>query len=137
MTEGRVFFRMGAHLPKSFASWQAASFRGWTTSVSASAHDVDMHTRAQGWHFMWLAPSVDRLAFGMSADSAFRKAMRLSLDDLIGRFNVAELVKVERRSLFGLHSARVRLASRHIQQCASLGLVDEATFRMRRDPLDA
>jgi hypothetical protein len=29
----------------------------------------------------------------------------------------------------GVHMARVKLASRHIQECASLGLVDEVAYR--------
>lgn len=137
MTEGRLFFRSNANLPKSFASWQSSSFDGWTTATSASAHDVDVHTRALGWHFMWLVLYTDRLAFGMTAESAFRKAMRSSLQALIVRFNVAELVKIETKTFLGLHSARVRLASRHIQQNASLGLVDEASYRIYPAPREA
>jgi hypothetical protein len=41
----------------------------------------------------------------------------------------SELVNVCVRNFLGLHIAHVKLASRHVQECAWLGLVDEATFR--------
>jgi hypothetical protein len=52
------------------------------------------------------------------------------LNRLNGRFNTAELIAVTIKKYPGFHVARVEVASRHIQECASMGLVDEAAFRV-------
>jgi hypothetical protein len=55
--------------------------------------------------------------------------MRSGLEGLNSRFNTAELMDVTVRKYLFFHVAHVKLTSRHVQECASLGLVDEVAFR--------
>jgi len=50
---------------------------------------------------------------------------------------MAELIAVTVKKYPGFHVARVEVASRHIQEWASMGLVDEAAFRVFPAPSEA
>jgi len=100
---------------------------------SESTDEVDVRVRAAGWHFMWLTLFSSRVGIGLTSDTAISKAKVAALCDLNERFNAAELINVTARRYPGFYVARVKLASRHIQKCVSLGLVDEAIFRRLPD----
>lgn len=55
--------------------------------------------------------------------------MRSGLEGPNSRFNAAELVDVTLRRYLCFHVAHVQLMSRHVQECPSLGLVDEVAYR--------
>ncbi len=133
MTTGSVFFRSGTRFPRNFSLPDKPSYAGWTNSEFESAHKVDQRIRELGWHFMWLALYSTRIGVGRSRTSALDKAIRSGLEDLKPRFNTAELMDVRVRKYPGFYVAKVKLAARHIQEWASLGLVDEAVFRIAPD----
>lgn len=110
---------------------------GWMNSEYDSALKVDKRIRELGWHFMWLALYSTRMGVGRTATAALDKAIHSGLNDLKTRFNTAELMDVKFRKYLWFYIAHVTLASRHIQQWASLGLVDEAAFRIRPDWVSA
>lgn len=130
MTSGSVFFRCDTLFPTGFCSAGKPSHPGWLDSLSNSSYDVDTRIRELGWHFMWLALYSTRIGVGRTAALAFDRAMHSALGSLNPRFNTAELTDVRLRKYPGFHVVRVMLASRHIQKWASLGLVDEAAFRI-------
>lgn len=130
MTSGSVLFRLGTLFPKTFTSPGRSIYSGWITSESDSSHDVDQRIRGLGWHFMWLSLYSTRVGVGRTEAAALKKAMHSGLHHLNVRFNTAELMDVAVRKYPGFCVARVKLASRHIQEHASLGLVDEAAFRI-------
>jgi hypothetical protein len=78
---------------------------------------------------MWFEGSYSRLGAGRTAESAIGKAMTLALNQVNGRFNAAELDSIHVRKYPGFQVAKVTLHARHIQQAASLGLVDDMTIR--------
>lgn len=124
-----LFLRLGIVLPDGCDVRGGESFGGWTSSEPTGAHEVDARVRAVGWHFMWLTHFSCRMGVGLTSETAIRKASLAALSGLNVQFNAAELISMTVRKLFGMHLAKVKIASRHIQECASLGLVDEAIFR--------
>jgi hypothetical protein len=78
---------------------------------------------------MWLTVVSSGIGVGRTGEAAVNRAMRSGLDHLNARFNMAEVMNLTVKKYLCLHVARIKLASRHVQECASLGLVDEAIFR--------
>jgi hypothetical protein len=78
---------------------------------------------------MWLEGSYSRLGAGRTTESAIGKAMTLALNQVNGRFNAAELDSINVKKYPSFQVAKVTLHARHIQQAASLGLVDDMTIR--------
>jgi len=124
-----LLLRSGTLLPGAFSLPGRPIYDGWVSIDSENAQDVDIKVRAQGWHFMWLTLTSSGVGVGLTPEVAIKKAMRSGLDHLNSRFNTAELMNVVLKKYPGFHVAHVKLASRHVQECASLGLVDEAAFR--------
>lgn len=129
MSACSVLLRSDTLLPRKLSFPGQPIYDGWVSVDSETAHDVDKKIRALGWHFMWLTLDSSGAGVGLTGTIALSRAMRSGLERLNSRFNTAELVNVTLRKYLGLHVAHVKLASRHIQECASLGLVDEAAFR--------
>ena len=90
---------------------------------------LDLKVRNAGWHFMWLEDAYSRRAIGLTAATAIHKAITRALNRVKGRFNAAELNSVKISKYPGFQIAKITLRSRHIQEQASLGLVDETTIR--------
>ena len=128
-----LFLRLGIVLPQGCDLLGQERFGGWTSSDPPGAHEVDARVRAVGWHFMWLTLFSSRTRIGLTSGTAISKAKLAALSDLNVRFNAAELISAKVRKYLGFYVAKVKLASRHIQECASLGLVDEAIFRQSPD----
>jgi hypothetical protein len=78
---------------------------------------------------MWLTLGSSGAGIGLTSAMALGRAMRSGLQGLNSRFNTVELQNVTAARYLGVHIAHVKLASRHIQECASLGLVDEVAYR--------
>ena len=76
---------------------------------------------------MWLEGTYSRLGAGRTVESAIGKAV--ALNQVNGQFNAAELDSINVRKYPGFLVAKVTLHARHIQQAASLGLVDDMTIR--------
>ena len=96
---------------------------------NATAATLEMRVRNAGWHFMFLQTAHSRVGIGRTAESATSKAMTLALGQTEGRFNAAELGLVKVSRYLGFHVARATIYTRHIQQHAFLGLVDEMVLR--------
>jgi len=129
MNHSSLFLRSGSVLPNGCILQGETICDGWISVDSESVNDVDASLRAANWHFMWLTLVSSSMRIGLTSDIAVRKAKLAALDGLNRRFNAAELITATVRRYLGVYVVRVKLASRHIQECASLGLVDEAIFR--------
>jgi len=129
MNHASIFLRCGSVLPSGCILQGKTICDGWISVNSESANEVDAWLRAANWHFMWLTLVSSRIGIGLTSDIAIGNAKLAALYGLNRRFNAAELITATVRRYLGFCVARVRLASRHIQECASLGLVDEAIFR--------
>lgn len=124
-----LLLRSGTLLPKKLSLPGRPIYEGWVSIHSENAHQVDVKVRALGWHFMWLTLGSSAASVGLTSATALSKAMRSGLEGLKSRFNAAELIDVTVRKYLCFHVAHVKLMSRHVQECASLGLVDEVVFR--------
>jgi hypothetical protein len=124
-----MFLRTGCTLPDGIDLIQEQFCEKWMLVTDTIAAALDVNIRNVGWHFMWFAGSYSRLGAGRTAESAIGKAITLALNQVNGRFNAAELDSIHVRKYPGFRVAKVTLHARHIQQAASLGLVDEMTIR--------
>lgn len=79
---------------------------------------------------MWIESACSRLGFGRTDETATRWAITRALSQIQDRFNTAELGNVRVSRYLGLRIAKATLHARHIQQNASLGLIDELTIRV-------
>jgi len=90
---------------------------------------VATHVRAAGSPFIGLTLFSSRVGIGLNPTKTVSKAKVSALYGLEERLNAAELINVRVTKYPRFYVAGVKLASRHIQECASVGLVDEAMFR--------
>jgi len=90
---------------------------------------LDEKVRNAGWHFMWLEDAHSSHSVGATETSAVTKAIARALNRIKDRFNAAELESIKISKYPGFRIAKITLHTRHIQQHASLGLVDEMTIR--------
>jgi len=129
MSACSLFLRSGTLLPKKLSLPGQPVYEGWISVDSENAHALDVKVRAVGWHFMWLTLGSSGAGAGLTSALAVGRAMRSGLKRLSSRFNTAELMDVTVRNYICFHVAHVKFRSRQVQECGSLGLVDEAAFR--------
>lgn len=129
MKVAAMLVRAGALLPQRLNLRGDDAYVGWVSIDRKSASEIQTSVRSHGWHFMWLTLIAPGLGVSTTAEGAVKKAMQSALERLKPRFNVAEVTAISSRRYLGLYVAHVEVASRHVQECASLGLVDEAAFR--------
>ena len=124
-----MFIRTDCILPDGMGLIQTRFGEKWMSVENATATTLDIKIRNAGWHFMFLQTAHSRVGIGRTAESATSKAMTLALGQTEGRFNAAELGLVKVSRYLGFHVARATIYTRHIQQHAFLGLVDEMVLR--------
>ncbi|MFP5229078.1 MAG: hypothetical protein ACLGXA_15795 [Acidobacteriota bacterium] len=96
---------------------------------NATPSQLDLVVREAGWHFMWIESVCSRHGWGRTGEAAATRAITRALTQILARFNASELSSVDVTTYPGLRVAKATLHARHIQQNASLGLVDEMTIR--------
>lgn len=124
-----MFLRTGCVLPDGITLRQEQFCGTWMSVTDMISPDLDLKVRNAGWHFMWLEDVYSHRAIGLTAGTAIHKAITRALNRVKGRFNAAELNSVKISKYPGFQIAKITLLSRHIQEQASLGLVDEMTIR--------
>ena len=124
-----MFLRKGCILPDGFTLRQERFSETWMSIEDMTSAVLDERVRNAGWHFMWLEDACSSGGVGRTAASAIEKAIGSALAQIKGRFNVAELDSIRVSRYPGFQIARITLHTRHIQQQASLGLIDEMTIR--------
>jgi hypothetical protein len=124
-----IFLRTGCTLPDGLALRQEQFCGTWTSVEDTMPFVLDAKVRSLGWHFMWLEDAYSRFGIGLTATSAIHNAITRALDRVKSRFNTAELNSVKISKYPGFQLAKITLHARHIQQAASLGLIDEMTIR--------
>lgn len=125
-----IFLRVGCSLPASLHLRQAPFDNSWMSVENTAPAKLDVAVREAGWHFMWVESACSRLGWGRTDEAATRRAIVRALSQLRKRFNTAELSRVRVSRYPGFRIAKATLQMRHIQQDASLGLIDELTIRM-------
>lgn len=125
-----IFLRVGCRLPAGLNLRQVPFDDSWMHVENEAPAQLDVAVRDAGWHFMWIESACSRLGWGRTDEAASRRAIARALSQLQKRFNTAELGRVRVSRYPGFRIAKATLRMRHIQQDASLGLVDELTIRM-------
>jgi hypothetical protein len=124
-----IFLRVGCVLPSGLHLKQKPFDKAWTSVENAAPAQLDLAVRDIGWHFMWIEQACSRHGYGTTEQSAVAHAITCALTQTPARFNAAELGSVRVSKYLGLHVAKATMHARHIQQNASLGLIDEMTIR--------
>jgi hypothetical protein len=124
-----MFLRTECVLPDGLNLGQKQFCKTWMSVEDSTSVVLDKRVRNAGWHFMWLEDACSRSGVGRTATSAIDKAIAGALKQIQGRFNAAELDSIKVSKYPGFRVARITLHARHIQQQASLGLIDEMTIR--------
>jgi hypothetical protein len=125
-----IFLRAGCLLPNELRLKQRPFGKEWMSVENAAPAQLDLAVREAGWHFMWIESACSRLGCGRTEETASNRAITRALAQTKSRFNAAELGVVRVARYFGLRIAKATLHTRHIQERASLGLIDELTIRM-------
>jgi gentisate 1,2-dioxygenase len=124
-----MFLRTGCVLPDGLDLKQEEFCGTWKTVENIMPSALDAKVRNAGWHFMCLEDAYSRSGMGLTATSAIDKAITHALNQVKSRFNAAELASISVSKYPGFQIAKIKLHARHIQQQASLSLVDEMTIR--------
>jgi acetolactate synthase regulatory subunit len=96
---------------------------------NAAPAQLDLAVREAGWHFMWIESACSRLGWGRTNEVAANRAIARALAQTEARFNAAELGVLRVWRYLGFRICKATLHARHIQQRASLGLIDELSIR--------
>jgi len=129
-----MFLRTECMLPHGLDLVQEQFCETWMSIEDTTSSVLDERVRNTGWHFMSLVGVCSGSGVGRTATSAIEKAIAGALKRIQGRFNAAELDSIKVSKYPGFQVARITLHARHIQQHASLGLVDEMTIRQLAAP---
>jgi hypothetical protein len=97
-----VFLRKGCLLPGGIDLRQEQFCEKWMSVEDTTTSALDVKIRNAGWHFMWLQDAYSHFATGRTAESAISKAIKLTLHQVKGRFNAAELYSINVRKYPGL-----------------------------------
>jgi hypothetical protein len=124
-----IFLRVGCVLPNGLHLEQEAFAKEWMSVENAAPAQLDLAVREAGWHFMWIESACSRLGCGRTDEAASNRAITRALAQTKVRFNAAELGVLRISRYFGFRVAKATLHTRHIQERASLGLIDELTIR--------
>jgi hypothetical protein len=124
-----IFLRMGCVLPNGLHLIQKPFDTKWMSVENAAPAQLDLAVREAGWHFMWIESACSRLGCGRTDEAASNRAITRALTQTKARFNAAELGLLRVSRYHGFRVAKATLHTRHIQERASLGLIDELTIR--------
>ena len=124
-----IFLRVGCILPNGLGLTQNAFGTEWMSVENAAPAQLDVAVRATGWHFMWIEAACSRMGCGRTDEVASNRAITRALAQTEARFNAAELGILHLSRYPGFRIAKATLHSRHIQERASLGLLDKLTTR--------
>jgi hypothetical protein len=119
-----VFLRKACILPDRLQPLREPAGENWTLLAEITAPIFDTMIREQGWHFLWVYRPCTRRGFGMTQETATRRALTSALKGMAGRFNAAELIDVVARKHSGFHTANVTLQPRQIQQYTWLEIAE-------------
>jgi hypothetical protein len=120
---------MGCVLPNGLHLIQKPFDTKWMSVENAAPAQLDLAVREAGWHFMWIESACSRLGCGRTDEAASNRAITRALTQTKARFNAAELGLLRVSRYLGFRVAKATLHTRHIQERASLGLIDELTIR--------
>jgi hypothetical protein len=129
MNPHALFLRTQCPLPSTLSLALTPFGDKWACVEGGRLLPLDVEVRNAGWHFMWLMGGYSRTGIARTAEAAIRKAISSALRQVKARFNAAEVETVDLSGYLGFQVAKVRLRERHIQEHASLSLVDEITQR--------
>jgi hypothetical protein len=124
-----MFLRTGCILPNGLDLRQEEFCGTWKTVENIMSSALDVKVRNTGWHFMWLEDTYSRSGIGRTPTSAIDQAIARALNQVKSRFNAAELDSISISKYPGFQIAKIKIHARHIQQQASLSLIDEMTIR--------
>lgn len=123
-----IFLRVNCVLPNGLHLRQEPFDEAWMSVENAAPAQLDHAVREAGWHFMWIEAACSRRGWGRTDQIAARRAITRALGQTQARFNAAELGDLHITRYPGFRVAKATLRPRHIQQRASLSMLDGLTI---------
>jgi hypothetical protein len=120
-----VFLRNQCVLPDRLDPLREPCGEHWTLVVEITASIFDTMIRQMGWHFLWVHRPCIGKGFGFTKEAATQRALAKALNGVARRFNASELIEVGARKYLGLHTAKVTLQPRQVQQYTWLEIAEE------------
>lgn len=115
LSVGSVLFKSDMPLPKWFR-FNCEDYGRWKKLFDADSHAVERTALAVGWHFSYIAKAVRCSAFGLTRQSAMRRAAKKLMEMAgVSRFNSLEITEIRARRWVGLYHATVVAHPRHLQ----------------------
>jgi hypothetical protein len=121
-----ILLRVECTLPEGLHLQQKPFNRAWMSVENAAPAQLDLAVRDAGWHFIWIESAFSRFGCGWRDEAAVTRAITRALTHTLAKFNAAELGLVRVSRYFGLRVAKATLHTRHIQEDASLVLIDDS-----------
>ncbi len=119
-----IFLRSKCLLPDGIHLEMKPFFGSWMSVENAVPAQLDLAVRNAGWHFLWIEKACTRNGWGWSDEEAITRAITRALVRAGDKFDAAELSFIRVSRYLGLRIAKVTMYARHIQQGASLDMLD-------------
>ncbi|MGC2297807.1 MAG: hypothetical protein WA476_03320 [Acidobacteriaceae bacterium] len=119
-----IFLRTECLLPDGLHLKTKLFAVAWMYVENVAPAQLDLAVRDAGWHFMWIESACSRVGWGWNDEAAITRAITQALMQTREKFNAVELSVVRVSRYFGLRIAKATVHTRHIQQSASLGLLE-------------
>ena len=125
MNPHAVFLRKECILPEGLHPVLQNVGDNWSVVEEYPALVFDTMVRQAGWLFIWLQGACSRRGYGLTQESATRRALLCALKEVPKQFNAAELDSVFVTEYPGFLIVSVRVQPLQIQQHTPRNFVDE------------
>ena len=115
LSVGSTLIKGGISLPNWFR-FNYEEYDGWKKLFDADGHAVERTAIAVGWRFSYIMPGLERVALGLTSQSATHRAIKRVMDRArLTGFNSLEITRVALRRFLGLYRVTLVAHSRHLQ----------------------
>jgi hypothetical protein len=122
--DGCMFLVNGLIVPPSLRFEGRPYGDGWRILSNLKSSEIGTRARDCGWNFFSMAELTKRSVFGLSRDSASRRAAKKVLSQAKrDAFNAVEITELIDRQLLGLHHVTVGAHFRSLQKSPQLSSI--------------
>jgi hypothetical protein len=112
---GSILIKNGTSLPNWFR-FNYEEYSGCKILIDADAYAVARTAMEAGWHFFCITPPLKCRAFGLTPQSAVRRAVERVMETAqLTSFNSLEIGGIDVRVLLGVYCANLVAHPRHLQ----------------------
>jgi hypothetical protein len=121
MKQRTIMMKTGTFTPESLGVEAEPYWRAWEMIHSADGDLLERDLRKAGWHFFFLAETVQAMAWGRRGERTVERALRQVLAKVrLLKFNCLEITEITQKRFLGLPYVHVLAHSRHIQKSMTM-----------------